>query len=581
MSLIQMATGSHRVQGVIQSRSRACLFSVSSMLLLLLLPLLWEGSLSQRLNIQALVTVQEGMCAHILCTIEDYSKSSYGHSRVYGYWYKKEDFYESLMATNDPNWTVEEKDLGRFCLLGDPRMNNCSLSITDAQSSDKGEYYFYLTKGNYTQSYEKHPLYVNVTGSPNVIQKPDISIPEVLETGNPVTLNCTFSWACGGNRPFKFSWIGAALSSKSQSSGPSHSSQVSLIPGPQHHGTNLTCQVTLPGGRLSTKRTVQLNVSYAVQNMTITMAQDNRTTVVVSGNSPALVVQEGRSLHLLCAANSNPPATLNWILGNQMLASSQPSEDGVLHLDLPHLGPADGGNYTCLAQHPLGSKQASLRVSVQYSPRIINPSCFWLKEGLICTCSVQAEPAPFLLWWVGGKPVEDNSSSDTFQVTSIRSESWANSSLRVKVDRVPNITVSCEGKNPQGTHTLLFQLVPDGPMPSHEFPKGMILGVLCGAGATSLLALCLLLVKMIRKKSAEAAAAEISRRGAEDHKRPSWVDLSLHPISPDADTTPTPAAPKDGLDDLHYACLNFQAAKAGQNHGSTDPLNEYSEIKFQ
>ena len=56
--------------------------------------------------------------------------------------------------------------------------------------------------------------------------------------------------------------------------------------------------------------------------------------------------------------------------------------------------------------------------------------------------------------------MEGSSSSDTFQVTSTKSGLWANSSLRVKVDRVPNITVSCEGKNPQGTHTLLFQLVP-------------------------------------------------------------------------------------------------------------------------
>ncbi|XP_072463852.1 sialic acid-binding Ig-like lectin 5 [Notamacropus eugenii] len=414
-------------------------------------------------------------------------------------------------------------------------------------------------------------------GSPNVIQKPDIAIPEVLESGIKATLNCTFSWACGGKRPFKFSWMGAALSSKSQSSGASHSSQVSFIPGHQHHGTNLTCQVTLPGGRLSSERTVQLNVSYAVQNVTITVAQDNRTI----GNISALVVQEGRSLHLLCAATSNPPATLSWILGNQTLASSQPSEDGVLHLDLPHLGPADGGNYTCLAQHPLGSKQASLRVSVQYSPRIISPSCFWLKEDLICTCSVQAEPAPSLFWWVGGKLVENNSNSDTFQVTSTRSESWTNSSLKVKVDRVPNITVSCEGKNPQGTNTLLFQLVPDGLTLSHEFPQGMILGVLCGAAATSLLALCLLLGKMLKKKSVKAAAAEASRVGAEDHKRPSWVDLSLNSISPAADSAPTPAAPEDGLDDLHYACLNFQAGKAREDRGSTDPLNEYSEMKFQ
>ncbi|XP_036601427.1 sialic acid-binding Ig-like lectin 14 [Trichosurus vulpecula] len=159
--------------------------------------------------------------------------------------------------------------------------------------------------------------------------------------------------------------MGAALSSKPQNSGGSHSSEVSFIPGQQHHGTNLTCQVTLPGGHLITERTIQLNVSHAVQNVSITITQDNKTTVFILGNSSALMVQEGQSLHLLCAANSYPPPTLRWILRDQTLASSQPSDDGVLHLDLPHLGPADGGKYTCIAQHPLDSKQTSLSVSVQ------------------------------------------------------------------------------------------------------------------------------------------------------------------------------------------------------------------------
>ncbi|XP_068944971.1 SIGLEC family-like protein 1 isoform X2 [Petaurus breviceps papuanus] len=150
---------------------------------------------------------------------------------------------------------------------------------------------------------------------------------------------------------------------------------------------------------------------------------------------------------------------------------------------------------------------------------MLNPSCSWVQEGLSCTCSVQAEPAPSLRWWVGGRPVEGNGSSDTFQVLSDISGPWANSSLRVKVDRVPDTTISCEGKNPQGTHTLLFQLLPDGPTPSQVFPKALILGVLCGAGATSLLALCLLLlVKMLRKKSVAAAAA--SRGGAELQTQP-------------------------------------------------------------
>ncbi|XP_068944961.1 sialic acid-binding Ig-like lectin 14 isoform X2 [Petaurus breviceps papuanus] len=453
-------------------------------MLLLLLPLLWEGSLCQRLEVQPSLSVLVGMCVYIPCAFDFNEVSLNGSKPLYGYWFREGTnvLRGRPVATNDPRRSVEEQARGRFHLLGDPRMKNCSLRITDTQFSDTGSYYFRLDYGYDAYSYLKDRLYVNVT---DLIQKPDISIPEVLELGSPVTLKCTFPWACGENRPLTFSWMGAALSSKPQSSGPSPSSEVSFIPGRKHHGTNLTCQVTLSGGHFSSKRTIQLNVSYAVQNVTITVAQDNRTSDLIPGNSSALVVKEGQSIQLLCAANSNPPASLSWILGNQTLASSQPSENGVLPLDLPHLGPADGGTYACLAQNPLGSKQASLRVSVQYPPRMLSPSCSWVQEGLSCTCSVQAEPAPSLRWWVGGRPVEGNGSSDTFQVISKRSGPWTNSSLRVKVDRVPDTTVSCEGKNPQGTHTLLFQLLPVLSAQEHSsWPLMLTLlrGALMGAG---------------------------------------------------------------------------------------------------
>ncbi|XP_043849886.1 sialic acid-binding Ig-like lectin 11 [Dromiciops gliroides] len=544
------------------------------LLLLLLLPLLWEGSLSQRLYVQPSVSVQEGLCARVPCTF--YYPSPFNSNPVYGYWFSERNnvYHGTPVATNDPFRMVEGTAQGRFHLLGDPRMNNCSLSITDAQFSDRGRYFFRVENGH--EKYTWKPLYVTVKG---LIQKPDISVPEVLESGKSVTLKCTFPSDCGGNRAFKFSWRGAALSSQPGTSGTSHSSEVSFIPGHQHHGTSLTCQVTLPGGRLSPERTIQLNVSYAVQNVTITISQDNRTTVWVPRESSPLVVQEGGSLHLLCAAHSNPPATLSWMLGDQTLASSQPSHDGILPLDLPHLRPADEGNYTCHAQHPLGSKQVSLRFSVHYPPKMLNLSCSWFKGVLLCTCSVQAEPAPSLHWQVGGKLVEGNSSSNTFQVISSRSGPWANSSLSVKMDRVPNIDISCEGKNLQGTHTLLFQLVPDRSTLSHAFQKGIITGVLCGAGVSSLLALCLLLllVKMLRKKS---LGAEASSRRAEDPKRPAQEGQSLHPISSAADAASTPAAPEDAPDELHYACLSFQGKKAREDHGSTDPLTEYSEIKF-
>ncbi|XP_074075587.1 sialic acid-binding Ig-like lectin 14 [Macrotis lagotis] len=547
-------------------------------MLLLLLPLLWDGSLSFEwtLKVKPSVTVQEGMCARIPCSFT--FPSSYNRYEIYGSWiregpYGRPDIYNAVVTT-DPSVTVDVQNQGRFHLLGDPRKRNCSLSITDAQLTDTGRYYFRF-RGFDRYTFTDN-LYVNVTA---LIQKPDISTPEKLESGNLGILNCTFPWACGGDSSPRFSWKGDALSSRQEDPEASHFSELSFIPGYQHHGTNLTCQVTFPGGRLSTQRTIQLNVSYAVQNISITFTKDNRTTVFIPENSSSLVMQKGEHLHLFCTANSNPPAILHWILGDQILVSSQSSDDGGLQLERSHLSPDDGGKYTCLAEHPLGSQNISLSLSVPYTPKIVSPSCSWDKETLFCTCSVQADPAPLVSWLIGGKPVEGNGSSNTFQVTSTKSGSWVNSSLSMNTDRIPNNTISCEGKNPKGTHTLLFHLVADKITLSHEFQRGMIMGVLCGVGISSLLALCLLffLIKRL-KKSMVSSTAGASREGVEDPKRSSWVNQSHYSISPAADTVPTPTAPED---ELHYTYLNFQGLKLREDHGSTDALTEYSEIKFQ
>ncbi|XP_015442572.1 sialic acid-binding Ig-like lectin 14, partial [Pteropus alecto] len=79
-----------------------------------------------------------------------------------------------------------------------------------------------------------------------------------------------------------------------------------------------------------------------------------------------LLVPEGQFLCLVCEADSNPPATLSWFQDGKALSPSQPSAPGVL--ELPHVGAADGGEFTCWAQHPLGSQNTSLSLSVQRSP---------------------------------------------------------------------------------------------------------------------------------------------------------------------------------------------------------------------
>lgn len=77
----------------------------------------------------------------------------------------------------------------------------------------------------------------------------------------------------------------------------------------------------------------------------------------------SLSVLEGQFLLLVCEADSNPPAMLSWSQEGKALSPSQRSVSGVL--DLPHVGAADGGVFTCQAQHPLGSQNVSFSLSVQ------------------------------------------------------------------------------------------------------------------------------------------------------------------------------------------------------------------------
>lgn len=80
-------------------------------------------------------------------------------------------------------------------------------------------------------------------------------------------------------------------------------------------------------------------------------------------NGMSLPVLEGQFLRLLCVADSNPPAVLSWSREGKALSPSQPSAPGVL--ELPHVGAGDEGEFTCQAQHPLGSQHISFSLSVQ------------------------------------------------------------------------------------------------------------------------------------------------------------------------------------------------------------------------
>ncbi|XP_035868641.1 sialic acid-binding Ig-like lectin 5 [Phyllostomus discolor] len=437
---------------------------------LLLLPLLWGESLQKKegyeLQVQESVTVQEGLCVHVPCSFS-YQRSSWlSFNELYISWYRSEDHtdYTDPVATNNQYKQVKKQTEGRF-LFTDPRTNDCSLSIRDARKSDTGTYIFQVETGYYEEYiYQDKKLTLQVT---DLTQKPDIHIRGPLESGRPTKLSCSLPGSCKGGSPLIYAWVGSALDSLNPKT--LRSSVLTFTPKPRDHGTTVTCLVTLAGPGVTTQETIRLNVSYALQNLTIGMSYRNVTAFKILQNTSSIPILEGEALQLLCVADSNPPAQLSWFWGTPALNTAPISSTSIL--ELPHVGTGEEGQFTCQAQHLLGSQSISLSISVVYPPQLLGPSCSWKDQGLHCSCSSRAQPAPLLHWRLGEELLEENPSNASYTITSYSAGPWANSSLSLCAGLNAGLRLSCEVKNVHGAQSASVLLLlgsqlnlgPDGP----------------------------------------------------------------------------------------------------------------------
>ncbi|XP_074171822.1 sialic acid-binding Ig-like lectin 5 isoform X2 [Rhinolophus sinicus] len=438
---------------------------------LLLLPLLWGGSLQEKqgyeLRLKPSVTVQEGLCVHVPCSFSYPWNLQSSSDVLHIYWYRIGDniIYDYPVASNNPYKPANPETSDRFRLLEDPRTNSCSLSISNARRSDTGTYFFRVERGYYVKySYTEKKLHLQVTA---LTELPDIHVPGPLESGRPTRLTCNLPGSCEGGRPLTFSWVGAALDSLSPRT--LRSSVLTLTLRPWDHGTNLTCQVKQQGYSVTMERTILLNVS---------------SFEILQTTSP-LPILEGQALRLLCAADSNPPADLSWFRGSPPLNTTPISSTGIL--DLPRVGIAEEGEFTCQARHPLGSPNVSLNLSVHYPPQV---SCSWGDKRLHCSCSSRAQQAPSLRWRLREQLLERNFSNTSFKVTFSSEGPWANSSLSLSEGLSSSLRLSCEAENVHGTQSVTVLLLPGKSVSL----AGVVPGALGGAGAMALLSLCSCLI---------------------------------------------------------------------------------------
>ncbi|XP_065776804.1 sialic acid-binding Ig-like lectin 11 isoform X1 [Muntiacus reevesi] len=548
------------------------------LLLLQLLPLLWAGPLQKeslyQLQVQGSVTVQEGLCVSVPCYIS-YPRLDWTDStRVYGAWFRKEDKLQEdvLMTTDNSTRGGKKKRNSPFHLLGDPRANNCSLGIADARKKDSGNYYFQLGREAAEHIYKNNQLTVNVVA---LTWTPDVRIKEPLESGSSSRLKCSLPETCGWATPPTISWTGAALRPPGLDSKEAYNSpEILLTPRPQDHGSSLTCRVTFRRASVSAERTVTLNVSYPPQKLTISVSGGIGTELEHLGNGSSLPVVEGDSLRLVCDTDSNPPASLSWSRGSRTLSPSHPLSPGVLYLRRVESG--HDGELTCRAQHPQGSLWVSLHLSVQTPPQLLGPSCSQEDEGLHCSCSSRARPAPSLRWWLGEGLLAGEFSNASFEVSSSSAGPWANSSLSLREGLSSGLSLSCEALNVHGARSGSVLLLPGKPRLGGEF----VLGAIAGAGAAGLLSLCSCLI-CFTLKTCRKAAREKDEPYTLGPTSQGYQD-ECPPGSPQAYPPPAVAAPLSGEEqELHYASLSFLKLRPWEPRDqAATSTTEYAEIKI-
>uniref|UniRef100_F6TZ96 Ig-like domain-containing protein n=1 Tax=Callithrix jacchus TaxID=9483 RepID=F6TZ96_CALJA len=565
--------------------------SPEMLLLSLLLPILGEGFLnkgsSYSLQVQKLVTVQEGLCVFVPCNLS-YPRVGWNESTAtHGYWFKgmTSTYTRAPVATNNPNREVDVSTRDRFQLMGYPSKGSCSLVIRDAQMEDTGRYFFRVERGSYVRFNFLNRFHLTVTA---LTQKPDVYIPETLEPARPVTVICVFNWAFENCPLPSFSWTGAALSSRRTRPRSPHFSVLSFTPRPQDHDTNLTCHVDFSRTGVSAQRTIQLHVAYAPREVVISISRDNEPALKLQENLTHLEAQKGQFLRLLCAADSQPRATLSWVLQDRVLSWSHPWGPRTLGLELPQVKAGDSGCYTCRAENRLGSQQRALNLSVQYPPENLrvmvsqanrtvlenlgNGTSLPVLEGqsLRITCVTHSSPPARLSWTRGGQTLSPFPPSDPAVLEL----------PRVQMEHEGELT--CHAQHPLGSQHVSLSLSVHW---NQEWRGGLGLGATLGAGITVLLSLCFCLiifrVKTCRKEATQMAAAEQDAPSAlgpisrgQQHKCPAGSSQDYP--SPGA-TTPTPGEEQE----LHYASLSFQGLRPREPADQEAPsTTEYSEIKI-
>ncbi|XP_071325158.1 hemicentin-1-like [Trachinotus anak] len=340
------------------------------------------------------IKAEAGLCAVIPCSFT----AAAGFDVKTVIWYKcdppcvKCGLSDTPIFDSSYNGNVQSAFRGRVSLLEpDLKQQNCSIIINDLKESDSGSYQLTLVgfqSGSESSFIFKEKATIAVTG---LSQKPTVMTPPLAE-GQQATLTCTAPGLCSGSDP-KITWMWRGAGEKdSHITGhitdfktenliaitQRHSSTLTLNASAEHHGTQVTCEVSFTG-KLTTEKTVTLSVTY-VKDMKI---------------SGTTTLERGDVLNLTCSVDSFPASLIKWTKNgsNKNLQEHRGSAPLIIH----KMTADDFGQYICTAKHLNNTLMKNVTLYLK-KPVITGMATVKMGDALNLTCSAGSFRPLDIIW---------------------------------------------------------------------------------------------------------------------------------------------------------------------------------------
>ncbi|XP_073913463.1 SIGLEC family-like protein 1 [Castor canadensis] len=247
--------------------------------------------------------------------------------------YKLNENIDFPAATNKPTATMDDNTKDGLHLIGSLEEKDCTLLIHNILQRDNVTYLFYADQGRKNSVFPRDTIELSVS---DLIQKPELHIPEMPVAGEPEILTCSIQGTCKEAKPLFLSWKGTAMTSNTTVSSDSSSSRLHFTPNSEDQDTTLQCHLNFSLATLTNSNMVKLQVVSPARLLNASCSLE-------------------KTLQCSCSFHGVPTPSVQWWMGGVLVGVN--SMDHILQVTSTTLAP--WANSTI---HLLGQPDIAMRL---------------------------------------------------------------------------------------------------------------------------------------------------------------------------------------------------------------------------